>query len=358
MPRRAPEARQAVSEPDARLGELGIGGDRAPRVALGDLELAAVGLERKSHRVHGREPGQRGRVRRVAPDRFLEENAGLIHRSLLEAVKEAAPASVPLVGVDAGSGPGRARLGAGLQRLGGAGGQPVLDREHLFERSVELFGEHGVARRAVAELRRHSQPRADALECSGQHPAAAQGAAEPRFLRPAGARPGDPFPRDERDARKPREVRRQALGETAADPVVVGISREVDEVDDGERVGKGHRQLARRERPQVREEGARARISLLRIPREGARQENGGLGRHPFPANRRHVRQQNRGDAVQLLNSPPATRPDFSATAKIITDTRRNVLTRFRSSRSPCASLSPSRRATAAPSLSAAPRRR
>jgi HlyD family secretion protein len=29
---------------------------------------------------------------------------------------------------------------------------------------------------------------------------------------------------------------------------------------------------------------------------------------------------------VQLLNSPPATRPDFSSTAKIITDTRKNVL--------------------------------
>jgi HlyD family secretion protein len=29
---------------------------------------------------------------------------------------------------------------------------------------------------------------------------------------------------------------------------------------------------------------------------------------------------------IQLLNSPPATRPDFSATAKIITDTRKNVL--------------------------------
>ena len=29
---------------------------------------------------------------------------------------------------------------------------------------------------------------------------------------------------------------------------------------------------------------------------------------------------------IQLLNSPPATRPDFSATAKIITDTRRNVI--------------------------------
>ena len=30
---------------------------------------------------------------------------------------------------------------------------------------------------------------------------------------------------------------------------------------------------------------------------------------------------------IQLLNSPPATRPDFSSTAKIITDTRKNVLT-------------------------------
>lgn len=29
---------------------------------------------------------------------------------------------------------------------------------------------------------------------------------------------------------------------------------------------------------------------------------------------------------IELLNSPPATRPDFSATAKIITDTRKNVL--------------------------------
>lgn len=29
---------------------------------------------------------------------------------------------------------------------------------------------------------------------------------------------------------------------------------------------------------------------------------------------------------IQLLNSPPSTRPDFSATAKIITDTRRNVI--------------------------------
>ncbi|HEY4954143.1 MAG TPA: efflux RND transporter periplasmic adaptor subunit [Gemmatimonadaceae bacterium] len=29
---------------------------------------------------------------------------------------------------------------------------------------------------------------------------------------------------------------------------------------------------------------------------------------------------------IQLLNSPPATRPDFSSTAKIITDTRKNVL--------------------------------
>lgn len=29
---------------------------------------------------------------------------------------------------------------------------------------------------------------------------------------------------------------------------------------------------------------------------------------------------------IQLLNSPPATRPDFSATAKIVTDTRKNVL--------------------------------
>jgi HlyD family secretion protein len=29
---------------------------------------------------------------------------------------------------------------------------------------------------------------------------------------------------------------------------------------------------------------------------------------------------------VQLLNSPPATRPDFSSTAKLITDTRKNVL--------------------------------
>ena len=171
-------------------------------------------------------------------------------------------------------------------------------REHLFERSVELFGKDGVARRAVAELRRHSQPRADALESSGQHPAAAQGAAETRLLRPAGAGLANPFARDQRDARKPREVRRQTLGETAADPLVVRISREVDEVDDGERVGKGHRQLARGERPQVREKGARARISLLGIPRESARQKNGGLGRDSLPANRRHVRQENRGDAV------------------------------------------------------------
>ena len=29
---------------------------------------------------------------------------------------------------------------------------------------------------------------------------------------------------------------------------------------------------------------------------------------------------------IQLINAPPATRPDFSATAKIITDTRKNVL--------------------------------
>jgi HlyD family secretion protein len=29
---------------------------------------------------------------------------------------------------------------------------------------------------------------------------------------------------------------------------------------------------------------------------------------------------------IQLLNAPPTTRPDFSATAKIVTDTRRNVL--------------------------------
>jgi HlyD family secretion protein len=29
---------------------------------------------------------------------------------------------------------------------------------------------------------------------------------------------------------------------------------------------------------------------------------------------------------IQLLNAPPATRPDFSATAKIITDVRKNVL--------------------------------
>ncbi len=29
---------------------------------------------------------------------------------------------------------------------------------------------------------------------------------------------------------------------------------------------------------------------------------------------------------IQLLNSPPSTRPDFSATAKIVTDTRKNVL--------------------------------
>jgi HlyD family secretion protein len=29
---------------------------------------------------------------------------------------------------------------------------------------------------------------------------------------------------------------------------------------------------------------------------------------------------------IQLLNAPPTTRPDFSATAKIITDTRKNVL--------------------------------
>jgi len=29
---------------------------------------------------------------------------------------------------------------------------------------------------------------------------------------------------------------------------------------------------------------------------------------------------------IQLVNAPPTTRPDFSATAKIITDTRKNVL--------------------------------
>src|SRR5207249_816075 len=29
---------------------------------------------------------------------------------------------------------------------------------------------------------------------------------------------------------------------------------------------------------------------------------------------------------IQLLNTPPETRPDFSATAKIVTDSRRNVL--------------------------------
>jgi HlyD family secretion protein len=29
---------------------------------------------------------------------------------------------------------------------------------------------------------------------------------------------------------------------------------------------------------------------------------------------------------IQLLNVPPETRPDFSATAKIVTDSRRNVL--------------------------------
>ena len=29
---------------------------------------------------------------------------------------------------------------------------------------------------------------------------------------------------------------------------------------------------------------------------------------------------------IELLNAPPTTRPDFSATAKIITDTRKNVL--------------------------------
>ncbi len=294
----AAETREVVSEPEARLGELRIGGDRPACVALGELELASVRLERKPHRVHGGQPRQRRSVSRVRARRFLEEDACLIQRSLLEAVEEAAPARVPLVGVDAGRRPGRARLDAGLQRLGGAGRQPVLDREHLLERSVELFGKDGVARRAVAELRRHSQPRADALKSSGQHPAAAQGAAEPRLLRPAGAGLANPVARDQRDSRKPREVRRQALGETAADPLVVGISREVDEVDDGERVGKGHQQLAGGERPQVREEGGRARVPLFGIAREGTRQENGSLGRDSLPANRRHVRQQNRGDAV------------------------------------------------------------
>ena len=29
---------------------------------------------------------------------------------------------------------------------------------------------------------------------------------------------------------------------------------------------------------------------------------------------------------IQLVNTPPETRPDFSATAKIITDTRKNAL--------------------------------
>ena len=46
---------------------------------------------------------------------------------------------------------------------------------------------------------------------------------------------------------------------------------------------------------------------------------------------------------IQLVNPPATTRPDFSATAKIITDTRKQALCRSRSSRSRCARIQSSR---------------
>ena len=295
-----PLPRQAVSEPEARLGQLGIGRDGPPRVALRDLELARIRLEGKSHGVNRREPGQGGSVRGIGAGRLLEESARLVECPLFEPVEEPAAPRVTLVDVDAGSRPDGRRRAAGPQLLRGGSGEPILHREHPVEIAVELLGRHDFAGHAVGQLRRDAQADADALVGARQDPPAAQ---EPPELRSDAARLRQRLrhfrARHERDSGKPPEVGGEALGEPAADPVVVDVAREIAEIQDRDRIREGRRQLAGPESSQIRKEGGGRRITPLRVAGESAGQYDPRLRRDARRAQGLDVGRQDRRDPIR-----------------------------------------------------------
>ena len=78
-----------VSEPNVRFGHMRVGGDRAPRVLRRVPQLVGVGRERESHRVVGRETGERRRVIRLDRNRFFVELARLVEAPFLHPLPHA-----------------------------------------------------------------------------------------------------------------------------------------------------------------------------------------------------------------------------------------------------------------------------
>ena len=231
--------------------------------------------------MHRRQAGQSRSVSVVGRDGLLEERLRLVERSLLEPMKESPAPLIALVDVDPRNGAGGRRGAAGPKPLRGQSGEPVLHREHLVDVAVDFLGGHSLAGDAVGQLRRHTQAVSRALVCAGKDPAAAENPSQLLgFHANVGEGSRDFLAWHERDARKPRQVRDEALGEAAADPVIVLVLREIAEGDDRERVRQRGFELPRPQGAQVREKRRRGGIPALRIARHRSGEHDARLRRH------------------------------------------------------------------------------
>jgi len=107
---------------------------------------------------------------------------------------------------------------------------------------------HGPSGRGLDDVRRETKGGPDPLEAAGEDPPAAEQASDLPGVRidmrvPDGRACAEhPLARDHVESVHPREVRGEALGDAAAQPLVVRIPREVPEVEHGHAV----RQCGRR----------------------------------------------------------------------------------------------------------------
>ncbi|OQC35807.1 MAG: hypothetical protein BWX64_02308 [Acidobacteria bacterium ADurb.Bin051] len=210
-----------------------------------------------------------------------------------------------LVGVDLR---GRAQNGSDLraapQDACDRRGEPILQTEDLLEGAGEPLARDLGARRDLDQTRRDPQLGRRALVTARNDPAAAEAPAESDLFLfahrapPRGAELAQLLARGDGDPRKPQEVTPQALGEPTADPVVVGVSRKVAEVDDRQAVGQRRHELARRKGAQIGEHRGRRRISGLAILGEGAREDRMQPARRSLPELHPRLGVEDRDDSL------------------------------------------------------------
>ena len=248
-------AREQKRPRRVRFGQTRIQLGRVCRVVDARRERRRVGIGRHARHLvsdefRAREPGVRDRVARVARNRAREVGDGVRDEIGIEALDLEPALGVGAVGLEVGglahAQPRRVREAGHVQLASERRDDPVLQREHVFERAVDLRVGDRLAPGEIDEPRRNAQERPDALVAARHQERRVERGGHLVHRAVRAPRGLDDAPAiDDAEVIQPAEIARDGLGNAGAKPRDVRIFSDVREVEDGDG-GLAARRMRRR----------------------------------------------------------------------------------------------------------------